>query len=370
VRRPPVASADVTAVCSPVAGRRRKGSPRPPRPPAGPSRPGRALTGAGWAAAGRGRWVRPVGLLLGVALDAAFGDPRRGHPVAGFGALAAAVERRWYADRRRAGAAHAGTLVGGAVALGLAVERATARHPRAGVMITAAATWAVLGGASLGREGAALAAALDRGDLDDARARLPSLCGRDPAALDAAGMARAGTESLAENTSDAVVAPLLWGAVAGVPGLLGYRAVNTLDAMVGYRSARYARFGWAAARLDDVANLVPARVTALLVAALAPAVGGSPRVALATWGRDAAAHPSPNAGPVEAAAAGALGVGLGGRTVYPHGVEERPRLGAGPPPGPADLRRAARLARLVGAASAALAAVLAWLAGRRSGRDG
>ena len=105
---------------------------------------------------------------------------------------------------------------------------------------------------------------------------MPSLCGRDPALLDAGGMARAGTESMAENTSDAVVAPLLWGAVAGVPGLLGYRAVNTLDAMVGYRSARYRRFGWAAARLDDLVNLLPARVSALLFAALAPAVGGSP----------------------------------------------------------------------------------------------
>jgi len=147
--------------------------------------------------------------------------------------------------------------------------------------------------------------------------------------------------------------------VAGVPGLLGYRAVNTLDAMVGHRSPRYLRFGWAAARLDDAANLVPARAAALLVAGCAPAVGGSSRAAVRAWRRDAAAHPSPNAGPVEAAAAGALGVTLGGRTVYPHGVEDRPRLGDGSPPGPADLRRAARLSRLVGVAAAVLAAVLA-----------
>ncbi|WP_255620937.1 cobalamin biosynthesis protein [Pseudonocardia sp. DSM 110487] len=305
------------------------------------------------------RWVRPAGLLVGALADTLLGDPRRGHPVAGFGRAAAALEARWYADRRSAGVLYVAALVGGAAALGVLAERVAARRPLAGVALTGLATWAVLGGSSLAAHGAALAHELVAGDLAAARTRLPSLCGRDPAALDAAGMSRAGTESMAENTSDAVVAPLLWGAVAGVPGLLAYRAVNTLDAMVGYRSTRYRRFGWAAARLDDVANLVPARVSALLFAGLAPAVGGSPRAALVAWRRDGSAHPSPNAGPVEAAAAGALGVTLGGRTVYPHGVEERPRLGEGPPPTPADLARAARLSRLVGAAAAILSAAIA-----------
>jgi adenosylcobinamide-phosphate synthase len=302
--------------------------------------------------------ARAAGLLLGTAADALLGDPRRWHPVAGFGTTAAALERRSYGDRRAAGVAHVAALVGSALALGVAAER-LARRPVARTVLTAAATWVVLGGASLAREGAALADELDRGDVAAARDRLPGLCGRDPAALDPAGLARAAAESVAENTSDAVVAPLLWGAVAGVPGLLGYRAVNTLDAMVGHRSPRYLRFGWAAARLDDLANLVPARVAALLVAACAPAVGGSPRSAVRAWRRDAAAHPSPNAGPVEAATAGALGVTLGGRTVYRHGVEERPRLGDGPAPGPGDLRRAARLSRRVGVAAAVLAAGLA-----------
>jgi adenosylcobinamide-phosphate synthase len=310
-------------------------------------------------------WVRPAGLVLGVLADALLGDPRRGHPVAGFGRAAAALEKCWYADRRSSGSAYAAVLVGGAVGLGVLAERATACRPFARVALTGLATWAVLGGSSLAGHGAGLARELASGDLAAARARLPSLCGRDPAVLDATGMARAGTESMAENTSDAVVAPLLWGAVAGMPGLLGYRAVNTLDAMVGYRSPRYRRFGWAAARLDDLANLVPARVAALLFAGLAPGVGGSPRAAVAAWCRDAAAHPSPNAGPVEAATAGALGVTLGGRTVYPHGMEERPRLGAGPPPGPVDLARAARLSRLVGAAAALLSAAIA-LRPRRS----
>lgn len=321
-------------------------------------------------------------MLLGAAADAVWGDPRRGHPVAGFGICAAWLERRWYADRRSAGVAYTVVLVGGVVALGGAAEAASRRYPVLNTALTAAATWAVLGGASLARHGEALAeelgspspsgdrhsrrpgsddSAAHRGrvDLAAARARIPSLCGRDPALLDLLGMTRAGTESLAENTSDAVVAPLFWGAVAGIPGLLGYRAVNTLDAMVGYRSPRHERFGWCSARLDDLANLLPARVAALLFAGLAPAVGGSPRAALAAWRRDAGGHPSPNAGPVEASAAGALGVTLGGRTVYTHGVEQRARLGSGPPPTPSDLRRAARLSRLVGAASAALAAAAA-----------
>ncbi len=309
--------------------------------------------------------TRAAGLLLAAVADAVLGDPRRGHPVAGFGAVATALERRWYADDRARGALHAAVLVGGAAAAGVAVERLGCRYPVIGVLGTAAAGWAVLGGASLAGHGAALADELDAGDLAAARARLPSLCGRDPALLDRAGMARAGTESMAENTSDAVVAPLLWGALAGVPGLLGYRAVNTLDAMVGYRSARYRRFGWAAARLDDLANLVPARVCAALFAGLAPAVGGSPTAALRAWRRDAGAHPSPNAGPVEAAMAGALGVSLGGRTVYRHGVELRPRLGRGTAPGPVDLRRAARLSRLIGAAAAVLAAGAVLTRGRR-----
>ncbi len=172
-------------------------------------------------------------------------------------------------------------------------------------------------------------------------------------------------ESVAENTCDAVVAPLLWGAAAGVGGLLGYRAVNTLDAMVGHHTMRYERFGWAAARLDDVANLVPARLTAALAVALAPAVGGSRRRALRTVRRDGAAHPSPNAGRCEAAFAGALGVSLGGTNVYQGLAERRGTLGDGPPPGPADIDRAIRLSRLITAAAAVLAAAVAYLLSTR-----
>ncbi|MGH3832239.1 MAG: cobalamin biosynthesis protein [Pseudonocardiaceae bacterium] len=300
-----------------------------------------------------------LGLLLGVAADAVFGDPRRYHPVAAFGHVAEAVERACYAEHRLAGLVYTGTLVGAAAAIGGLLEWAGRGRATAQVAATALATWIALGGASLAAEGTVMARALGAGDLDAARARLPRLCGRDPDTLDLAGLARASVESIAENTSDAIVAPLLWGAVAGAPGLLAYRAVNTLDAMVGYRSPRYRRFGWAAARLDDLANLLPSRAAAGLTILCAPLVGGSARGAWHAWRRDAAAHPSPNAGQVEAAFAGALEVRLGGRTVYPHGTEQRPVLGHGRIPDADDLTKGVELSRIVGLAAAALCAALA-----------
>ncbi|MGW5309775.1 cobalamin biosynthesis protein [Nocardia thailandica] len=310
--------------------------------------------------------VTAIGLVLGFGLDRAFADPRRWHPVAGFGTAAAALERSTYGDRRLPGVAHEAIAVGAVAGVGVLAARAVARRQVAGVAVTALATWTVLGGRSLARVGHRMADRLEDGDLEGARELLPSLCGRDPSVLDADGLARAALESIAENTADATVAPLVWGAVAGVPGLLAYRAVNTLDAMIGYRDDRYERFGWAAARVDDGANLVPARLTGLLTVALAPAVGGTPAAALRAWRRDAAAHPSPNAGVVEASAAGALGVRLGGRTQYRHGVEMRPSLGDGPAPTVPDLRRAVRLSELVQAGALVVAAACAALIGRRA----
>ena len=211
----------------------------------------------------------------------------------------------------------------------------------------------------MARTGLEMAELLDRDDVAAARRLLPSLCGRDPARLDGPALTRAALESVAENTSDAQVAPLLWAAVAGVPGVLAYRAINTLDSMIGYRSPRYIRFGWAAARLDDVANFVAARATAALVASCAPVVGGSPSGAVRAWRRDAARHPSPNAGVVEAAFAGALGLRLGGPTHYHHELQIRPTLGDGRLPTVADLRRAVGLSRVVQAGAAVLAGVVA-----------
>ena len=288
-----------------------------------------------------------AGLTLGVLADELLGDPRRGHPVAGFGAAATALERRLYRDTKQAGGQYTLACVLPVLATAALAERRTATRPTARALAIAAATWTVIGGRSLRRIGSALAADLARDDIDAARALIPSLCGRGPATLDSKGLARATVESIAENTSDSVTAPLFWGAVAGLPGLLGYRAVNTLDAMVGHRSPRYARFGTAAARLDDLANLVPSRLTAALTVALARQVGGTPAEAYRAWRTDAAAHPSPNAGQCEAAAAGALGVLLGGPTSYPTHTEIRPILGSGRTPEPPDIARAVRLSHLV-----------------------
>ncbi|WP_280383985.1 cobalamin biosynthesis protein [Nocardia wallacei] len=308
--------------------------------------------------------ARAVGLVLGFALDRALGDPRRWHPVAGFGSAAARLEAVTYRDSRAAGFVHEVVLVGGVVAAGGIVQR---RMPgdSGTVLALALATWAVLGGTTLARTGREMADLLEAGDIEGARRVLPSLCGRDPDLLDADGLARAALESIAENTSDAAVAPLFWGAVAGVPGLLGYRAVNTLDAMVGYRNERYTNFGWAAARIDDLANLIPARLSGALTAALAPLAGGRPAAAVRAWRRDAAAHPSPNAGVAESAMAGALGIRLGGRTEYRHGTEMRPTLGDGPAPRTPDLRRAVRLSQAIQAAAALAAALGAYARQRR-----
>lgn len=300
------------------------------------------------------RTARGLGLLLGVLADRTLGDPRRLHPVAGFGSLATALEGRSYRDSRAAGVAHAVALVAGAALLGVVAERRATSFP-ARLALTTAATFVVLGGRSLQREAFTVSAQLEAGDLDAARQQVTHLVGRDTTELDGTQIARATVESVAENTADAVVSPLFWGAVAGVPGLLGYRAVNTLDAMIGYRSPRYLRFGWAAARLDDAVNFVPARASVLLVALCAPVVGGRSGAALASARRDGPDHPSPNAGPVEAAFAGALGRTLGGVNVYRGRVEDRGTLGDGPAPRPADILRVARLSAAVTAVAAIVA---------------
>lgn len=315
--------------------------------------------------AARRTGVLAAGLGLGWLADQMLGDPRRWHPVAGFGQLAAALEQRRYADDRTRGVLHEAVLVGGALLLGGAIQRVVRDRPVLSVLATGAATWAVLGGRSLARESEAIAARLAADDLPGARARVANLVSRDPQSLDADGVARAALESVAENTSDAVVAPLLWGAVAGIPGLLGYRAINTLDAMVGYRNDRYRNFGWAAAKLDDLANWLPARLTAALATAAAPLVGGDPSDAVRAVREHSGQHPSPNGGVVEAAFAGALGVRLGGRNTYGGVVEDRGELGFGPAPAPADLVRANRLALAVSASAAAVTVALAMSLGRR-----
>ncbi|MGH3259934.1 MAG: adenosylcobinamide-phosphate synthase CbiB, partial [Streptosporangiaceae bacterium] len=258
-----------------------------------------------------------------------------------------------------------------AAAPAVLMQRRTRGRPPLELAAAALATWAVTGARSLHHEAERALVAVSENDLESARKVLPNLCGRDPAGLDGGEIVRAVIESVAENTSDAIVAPLLWGAIAGLPGLAAYRAVNTLDAMVGYRSAHYLRFGWASARLDDAANWIPARVTAALTIAMAPlaTAGGfrSATSALGTVLHDGGRHPSPNAGRCEAAFAGALGVRLGGTNVYEGVTEARPGLGVGEGRAPEldDARRAIRLSRVVTVAATGLAVLIALARPRR-----
>ena len=249
------------------------------------------------------------GLLAGVALDALTGDPRRGHPVAAFGRAAGALERRLYADSKVRGAVFAGVCVLGAAGPG-------SPPPAVARCRVAAATWAVLGGTSLAREGLAMGESLEAGDVEAARARLPHLCGRDPDGLDPKELARATVESIAENTSDAAVAPLLWGAVAGVPGLLGYRAVNTLDAMVGYRAPlRELRLGRRATRRRRQLGAGPAHRAAhrgVRAARRRLAARGVRASCAAT----AAGTPARTPGAARRRSPGRSGVRLGGVNVY------------------------------------------------------
>jgi adenosylcobinamide-phosphate synthase len=329
----------------------------------------RPTHGDGRARRGRRRRERAganaAGLLLGYALDAALGDPRRLHPVAGYRHLAAALERRTYADSKSAGARHAGLAVGIPVALAVAATLATRRRPLLRTALVAATTWTVLGGGAARRSALGVAEALDAGDLEAARHRLPTA---EPSTVDRSELARAAIGSLAEQTSTSVVAPLSWGAVAGVPGLVGYRAVHTLARMADESNVRYGRFGSAASRADHMANLVPSRFTAALTVAAAPVVDGSPVRAGWTWFRDGSRQPGVNTGQCEAAMTGALGL----ETIHSGRSWERRALGSGRPPTAADVRRAAKVSRTVELAALALCAghVLAggWRRARRTHR--
>jgi adenosylcobinamide-phosphate synthase len=305
--------------------------------------------------------TRALGLVLGYVADRLFGDPRRLHPVAGFGTLSSRLERHMYADSRARGALYSAVLVGGAAASGWLASGTTRKRPGLHVALVAACTWVVLGGRSLEQEADWVYRCLADDDLPGARTRLTHLVGRDTTSLDHGEVARAVVESVAENTADAVVAPLLWGAVAGVPGLVGYRAANTLDAMVGHHSERYERFGWASARLDDLLNLPASRATGLLALANA----ADRRAAWRAWRRDAPHHPSPNAGIPEAVFAGALGIRLGGSNRYGDQVEHRAPLGDGRPTQTRDIARATSLARRIDLGAVVVAGALAGGLGRR-----
>ncbi len=275
---------------------------------------------------------------LAVCLDPLLGEPRRWHPLVGFGSLAARIEGVLNAaarpDRHRR--ALGALVVIGLVGLPTALLAALPRH----LLVDAAVLYLALGWRSLGEHAGAVAAALVTGDLPAARQAVARMVSRDCAGLDAPAVATAAVESVLENGNDAVFGALLWFAVAGAPGVLAFRLANTLDAMWGYRNERFLHFGWAAARLDDVLNFVPARLTAL-----GYALCGHTRQALACWRGQARAWKSPNAGPVMAAGAGALGVLIGGPVRYHGTPQDRPSLGAGTPASPPDIDRALALLR-------------------------
>ena len=293
-------------------------------------------------------FVAAMALAMAVALavDAAVGWPdaiyrRIGHPVTWLGRLISGLDRRWNdatlgdGARRVRGALAVAVVVAAAVAPAAAVQ-ALLPTGWVGVLVTGVLAWPLVAARSLHAHVVAVARPLSAGRTDAARQAVAMIVGRDPARLDDAGIARAALESLAENTSDGVIAPLMWGAVAGLPGIAGYKAINTLDSMIGHRTARHEAFGMVAARLDDVANWVPARATAGLIAL---ASGRALRAARTAW-RDAGRHRSPNAGWPEAAMAGALGVRLSGPRVYEGRATDEPWIGgAHPDPAGDDLSR-------------------------------
>lgn len=309
---------------------------------------------------------RGLGLAGAVLLDQLLPDPpNEAHPVAWFGRWAGWLETRLWADSKPRGALFTTVALAPVAALGVGVELLTRRHPVAHTVATAMAGWVVIGAGSLSREGEAMADRLEAGDLPGARSRLSHLCGRLPDDLDEPELARATVESMAENTADSAIASLWWGTVAGIPGMLVHRGANTLDATVGHRNPRYVHFGTVSARLDDLLDLAPARLTAALAAAVAPFVQGRPGDVVRIVLRDAHDHPSPNGGWCESAWAGALRVRLGGHNVYPGGVaEDRGLLGDGPRPRAPQVRRASKLVRWVTLAGAGIAFGACALAGR------
>jgi adenosylcobinamide-phosphate synthase len=291
-------------------------------------------------------------LAAGLAVDAWFGDMPAifawiPHPIALAGRAAAYLDRklnraiRSDASRRVLGVIAVVLLVGGAAALGFAIAQ-MCRGSLAGAAVEILLIALLVAQRSLFEHVADVARALADGGLAAGRDAVRHIVGRDATSLDMHGVARAAIESLAENFSDGVVAPVFWYLVLGLPGLFAYKMANTLDSMVGHRTPHYRAFGWAAARFDDLANLVPARISGLLIAAAALfARGGRPARALAIMLRDGSRHRSPNAGWPEGAMAGALGLALAGPRRYADGVVADPWVGEGTArAAPADIARA------------------------------
>lgn len=291
-------------------------------------------------------WTEPWLLLAALIVESCIGYPqalyrRIAHPVVWIGWAIGVLERRWnsssYSDgaRRWLGIATVLVTAGGAAALGYVVQAVAGTISFGAVLIALIATTG-LAQHSLYQHVRSVLRPLRDGDLTSARNAVAQIVGRDTAALSEPDVAAAALESLAESFNDGVVAPAFWFFVGGLPGLFAYKALNTADSLIGHREPRWRMFGWAAARADDVANLVPARIAGALVAI---AGGGGLFVML----RDAPKHASPNAGWPEAAMAGALGIRLGGPAAYDGVLHERPVFGAGASPSVDDLARGLRI---------------------------
>ena len=283
-------------------------------------------------------------MVAAMGLDAVLGWPdwlfrRVGHPVTWMGALISVLDQRLnresasFDQRRMMGVLTAGLVIALVAGVALVLQSALPQGWR-GTMIAGVLAWPLVAMRSMYDHVRAVERPLLAQDLTEARAAVTMIVGRDPDPLDAAGIARAALESLAENTSDGIVAPLFWGAIFGLPGIAAYKAINTMDSMIGHKNPRFQAFGWAAARIDDVVNLIPARATGLIFAL----VSNHPKRALTIMLRDARQHRSPNAGWPESAMAGALGVRLSGPRAYGDGVKAEPWINGGDPdPTPEDL---------------------------------
>jgi adenosylcobinamide-phosphate synthase len=289
-------------------------------------------------------------MAVAMTVDALLGWPgalftRIGHPVTWLGRLISSLDRSWNRPfdapsiRRVAGAAAAFLVIGLCVGTGWIVQTVLAPG-WSRVVLLGILAWPMVALRSLHDHVTAVAQPMQSGDIGAARLAVAHIVGRDPAALDEAGIARAAIESLAENASDGIVAPVFWGALLGLPGIVGYKAINTLDSMIGHRSERHLWFGWAAARIDDLANFIPARLTGFLFVLVA----SRPSAALSCMVRDANRHRSINAGWPEAAMAGALGVRLSGPRSYHGSVTDEPWLNeSAPDPLAADIRQGLKL---------------------------
>lgn len=287
-----------------------------------------------------------AGMLLAMTFEAAFGWPqpiydRLGHPVTWIGALIDRCDKRFNREddpnwsRRSFGVV---VMLGICLTVWVVMVLVTWALPGGwlGMLLTGVVGWPLVATRSLHDHVRAVALPLAQGDLTQARQAVAMIVGRDPERLDTAGVSRAALESLAESTSDGVVAPLFWGVICGLPGIAVYKAINTMDSMIGHLSPRYAAFGWAAARVDDLVNLIPARLTGVLFAA----VSGRWTASVACMRRDARKHRSPNAGWPEAAMAGALAVRLSGPRTYDGQLSKEAWVNdAGADPTALDLRR-------------------------------